>query len=73
MSRPHRTKPPALEERPGENNYIATVPGRGYQFLLPVKIIGDGTPALSTAPTTGTTHVLMQQRTISEHRVTHPQ
>src|SRR6202142_3353275 len=23
----------ALAEKPGENNYIATVPGRGYQFV----------------------------------------
>jgi DNA-binding winged helix-turn-helix (wHTH) protein/Flp pilus assembly protein TadD len=29
----------ALEERPGANNYIATLPGRGYQFIVPVQVI----------------------------------
>src|SRR5271163_1835276 len=29
----------ALEEKPGDNSYIATLPGRGYQFLLPVTVV----------------------------------
>jgi eukaryotic-like serine/threonine-protein kinase len=29
----------ALEEKPGDNNYIATLPGRGYQFVAPVQVI----------------------------------
>ncbi len=28
----------ALEEKPGDNNYIATLPGRGYQFISPVQV-----------------------------------
>jgi len=26
----------AFEEKPGDNNYIVTLPGRGYQFVSPV-------------------------------------
>ena len=29
----------ALEEKPGDNSYIVTLPGRGYQFVSPVKVI----------------------------------
>jgi eukaryotic-like serine/threonine-protein kinase len=29
----------ALEEKPGDNNYIVTLPGRGYQFVSQVKVI----------------------------------
>src|ERR1700683_5520312 len=29
----------ALEEKPGDNSYIATLPGRGYQFVTPVQIV----------------------------------
>jgi DNA-binding winged helix-turn-helix (wHTH) protein len=28
----------ALEEKPGDNSYIVTLPGRGYQFVSPVKV-----------------------------------
>src|SRR5208337_3719193 len=28
----------ALAEKPGDNNYIVTLPGRGYQFISPVKV-----------------------------------
>ena len=29
----------ALEEKPGDNNYIVTLPGRGYQFVSTVQMI----------------------------------
>jgi DNA-binding winged helix-turn-helix (wHTH) protein len=29
----------ALEEKPGDNSYIVTLPGRGYQFVAPVRIV----------------------------------
>src|SRR5580658_7296280 len=29
----------ALEEKPGDNNYIVTLPGRGYQFVSPVQVV----------------------------------
>ena len=28
----------ALAERPGDNTYIVTLPGRGYQFIAPIKV-----------------------------------
>src|SRR5271154_5941381 len=28
----------ALEEKPGDNSYIVTVPGRGYQFVATVRV-----------------------------------
>jgi DNA-binding winged helix-turn-helix (wHTH) protein/tetratricopeptide (TPR) repeat protein len=31
----------ALEEKPGDNSYILTLPGRGYQFVSPVKVIAS--------------------------------
>src|SRR5271155_4892571 len=41
----------ALEEKPGDNSYIVTVPGRGYQFVSPVQVVapeGEGLlPALA--------------------------
>src|SRR5271156_4443346 len=30
----------ALEEKPGDNSYIVTLPGRGYQFVSPVQVAG---------------------------------
>jgi DNA-binding winged helix-turn-helix (wHTH) protein/Tfp pilus assembly protein PilF/TolB-like protein len=29
----------ALDEKPGDNSYIVTVPGRGYQFVAPVEVV----------------------------------
>src|SRR6202035_4901479 len=37
----------ALEEKPGDNSYIVTLPGWGYQFVAPVQIIASGNPAIS--------------------------
>jgi len=58
----------ALEEKPGDNNFIATLPGRGYQFVVPVQVL---VPAASTtAPDLSTTviqrpgGVVFQQQTI---------
>ena len=48
----------ALEEKPGDNSYIVTLPGRGYQFASAVQIVapevasGDGN-TLSDLATTG--------------------
>src|ERR1035438_2233040 len=30
----------ALDEKPGENSYIVTLPGRGYQFVFSVQGVG---------------------------------
>src|SRR5271156_1545105 len=29
----------ALDEKPGDNSYIVTLPGRGYQFVAPVRVL----------------------------------
>src|ERR1700683_2847082 len=29
----------ALEEKPGDNDYIVTLPGRGYQFVSAVRVV----------------------------------
>src|SRR5271170_98251 len=64
----------ALEERPGDNSYIVTLPGRGYQFVAPVRVLAteslavvlDAAPAASH-PTSG---LLFQQQTIRTSVIT---
>ncbi len=61
----------ALEEKPGDNSYIVTLPGRGYQFVSQVKVLASlasENPALvpdsasvRPDPTAG---VLLQRETI---------
>ncbi len=41
----------ALEEKPGDNNYIVTLPGRGYQFVSPVQVVAS--EDASTLPEAG--------------------
>src|SRR5271170_1759187 len=36
----------AFEEKPGDNNYIVTLPGRGYQFVSPVELIAPASPGI---------------------------
>jgi eukaryotic-like serine/threonine-protein kinase len=76
----------ALEERPGDNNFIVTLPGRGYQFVSPVQVIAPDNLApnnLAVAPEVaghvptgnvstvqGSTGVLIQQQTIRTSIVT---
>src|SRR5208283_723924 len=58
----------ALEERPGDNSYIVTLPGRGYQFVAPVQVLAtaslavvpDSAPAARRSPSV----VIFQQQTI---------
>jgi len=38
----------ALGEKPGDNSYIITLPGRGYQFVAPVTVVAA--KSLSTIP-----------------------
>jgi len=58
----------ALEENPGVSNYIATLPGRGYQFVSPVQVIAS--EQLSTVagvpgfPGGGPTGIALQRETI---------
>src|ERR1700722_13352047 len=42
----------ALEEKPGDNSYIVTLPGRGYQFVTPVQAVApEGLAIVSDATT----------------------
>jgi DNA-binding winged helix-turn-helix (wHTH) protein/tetratricopeptide (TPR) repeat protein len=61
----------ALDEHPGQNNFITTLPGRGYQFIAPVMVIGAPaqTPAAFPVPAFTdhplTAGVLVQRRTVT--------
>ena len=61
----------ALDEHPGQNNYITTLPGRGYQFIAPVETIGPPT-MIQHSPTADQPlgGVLLQQRTVTTSVVT---
>src|SRR5271157_3364327 len=58
----------ALEEKPGDNSYIVTLPGRGYQFVSTVQVVApanlavvlDGTATAGLGPS----GVIFRQQTI---------
>jgi eukaryotic-like serine/threonine-protein kinase len=58
----------ALEEKPGDNSYIVTLPGRGYQFVTPVQVVARQNlvvvPDVSTVPSQAPRGVLLQEHTI---------
>ena len=63
----------ALDQRPGESSYIATLPGRGYQFVVPVQVFGQSEGAnrrrrLGDLSQGGS--LLLQQRTVTTSIVT---
>src|SRR5271169_1017855 len=64
----------ALEEKPGNKNYIVTLPGRGYQFVAPVKVLAPENLAIvpDAAPVArhGPSGLLFQQQTIRTSVVT---
>jgi DNA-binding winged helix-turn-helix (wHTH) protein/Tfp pilus assembly protein PilF/TolB-like protein len=57
----------ALEEKPGDNSYIVTLPGRGYQFVSPVQVVAPESlsivPDVATAASHGPSGMLFQQQT----------
>jgi eukaryotic-like serine/threonine-protein kinase len=63
----------ALEEKPGDNDYIVTLPGRGYQFVSQVQVVAsenlitvpDVTPA-----STVSSGILLQKHTVQTSVVT---
>jgi DNA-binding winged helix-turn-helix (wHTH) protein len=61
----------ALEEKPGENSYIATLPGRGYQFLATVQVVPgkSGTEAIADG-SMAERPLLIQEYTVSRQVVT---
>src|SRR5271165_5986765 len=46
----------ALEEKPGDNSYIVTLPGRGYQFVAPVQAVRQESPAIVTDAASAANH-----------------
>ncbi len=64
----------ALEEKPGDNSYIVTLPGRGYQFVSPVQAIAPeklaAVPDAATAARHGPSGLLFQQQTIRTSVIT---
>jgi DNA-binding winged helix-turn-helix (wHTH) protein/Flp pilus assembly protein TadD len=63
----------ALREKPGDNSFILTLPGRGYQFVAPVTVVAA--ESLSTIPDAAIAardtpnQLLFQQDTIRTHIV----
>lgn len=64
----------ALGDHPGDNTYITTLPGRGYQFVAVVKVVEREwtahTPGVSLAQPPGTGGLFLHQRTITRTSVT---
>src|SRR6202044_2655779 len=58
----------ALEEEPGDNSYIVTLPGRGDQFISPVQVVDSGNgnrlPEVATSASNISAGLLLQQQTI---------
>jgi DNA-binding winged helix-turn-helix (wHTH) protein/tetratricopeptide (TPR) repeat protein/TolB-like protein len=64
----------ALEEKPGDNSYVVTLPGRGYQFVSPVQVIAPENLAVvpDAAPVAGPGPggMIFQQQTIRTSVIT---
>src|SRR6202789_439066 len=56
----------ALEEKPGDNSYIVTLPGRGYQVISPVTVVVPESLSVISPDAASSTSkgVLLQQHTI---------
>jgi eukaryotic-like serine/threonine-protein kinase len=64
----------ALDEKPGDNRYIVTLPGRGYQFVSEVQVIAPENltvvPDAETVASRGPSGLLLQQQTIRTSVIT---
>jgi DNA-binding winged helix-turn-helix (wHTH) protein/tetratricopeptide (TPR) repeat protein/TolB-like protein len=64
----------ALEEKPGDNSFIVTLPGRGYQFVSQVQVISpEGlavVPEAATVAGHGSGGAIFQQQTIRTSVIT---
>jgi eukaryotic-like serine/threonine-protein kinase len=64
----------ALDEKPGDNSYIVTLPGRGYQFVSPVKVVVSENvgivPDAATPFSNASNGLLFQQHTIRTSVIT---
>lgn len=54
----------ALEEKPGDNDYIVTLPGRGYQFVSPITVVPPESMSIipDVAPSGNAPNELLFQR-----------
>src|SRR5579863_5671728 len=57
----------ALEEKPGDNSYVVTLPGRGYQFVVPVQALAPEllavVPDVTSSGNDRSTVIVQQQTT----------
>jgi DNA-binding winged helix-turn-helix (wHTH) protein/tetratricopeptide (TPR) repeat protein/TolB-like protein len=63
----------ALEEKPGDNSYIVTLPGRGYQFVSQVQVVGSEnltTVPDVTAASNVPSGILLQKHTVQTSVIT---
>jgi eukaryotic-like serine/threonine-protein kinase len=60
----------ALDEKPGENGFIVTLPGRGYQFVAAVKAVAPEMGSIAAEGAASTNPLLLQQQTIQTTVVT---
>src|ERR1017187_2936097 len=64
----------ALEEKPGDNSYIVTLAGRGYQFVAPVQVVapenGSTLPEAATAASSNSSGLIFQKHTIQTSVIT---
>jgi DNA-binding winged helix-turn-helix (wHTH) protein/Flp pilus assembly protein TadD len=64
----------ALEEKPGDNSYIVTLPGRGYQFVASVQVVATENlaivPDAATAASHGPSGLIFRQQTIRTSVIT---
>jgi eukaryotic-like serine/threonine-protein kinase len=63
----------ALDEKPGDNRYIVTLAGRGYQFVAPVQVVtpnGNVVPEVATEDRNGTSGLIFQKQTIETSVIT---
>ncbi|MGA3103497.1 MAG: winged helix-turn-helix domain-containing protein [Terriglobales bacterium] len=64
----------ALEEKPGDNNFIVTLPGRGYQFVSAVTVVVPDSLSVLPDAVAASNHtsggVLLQRQTIRTSVIT---
>ena len=64
----------ALDEKPGDNSYIVTLTGRGYQFVAPVQVVapesGSTLPEAATAADSNASGLIFQKHTIRTSVIT---
>src|SRR5208282_5065764 len=64
----------ALGEKPSDNSYIVTLPGRGYQFVVPVQVLAPENlaivPDAATVASPSPGGLIFQQRTVRTSVIT---